>query len=68
MPEWLTHLLEFFSVSSVGLPAIFAVSFTSATLLPMATEPVLFGFVKLNPNLFWVAILVATVGNTLVAW
>ena len=65
MAEWLNHLLQFFSLSSVGLPAIFVVSFVSATLLPMATEPVLFGFVKLNPNLFWVAILVATLGNTL---
>ena len=65
MAEWLNQLLHFFSISSVGLPAIFAVSFVSATLLPMATEPVLFGFVKLNPNLFWAAILVATIGNTL---
>ena len=65
MAEWLNHLLQFFSLSSVGLPAIFVVSFVSATLLPMATEPVLFGFVKLNPDLFWVAIVVATLGNTL---
>jgi membrane protein YqaA with SNARE-associated domain len=49
----------------VGLPAIFVVAFVSATILPMATEPVLFGFVKLNPDLFWPAVAVATVGNTL---
>ena len=65
MAEWLNHLLQFFSLSSVGLPAIFVVSFISATLLPMATEPVLFGFVKLNPEYFWLAIIVATAGNTL---
>ena len=65
MPDWFNQLLQFFSISSVGLPAIFVVSFVSATLLPMATEPVLFGFVKINPNLFWVAIIVATIGNTL---
>ena len=65
MPDWLNHLLQLFSLSSVGLPAIFVVAFVSATILPMATEPVLFGFVKLNPDLFWPAICVATVGNTL---
>lgn len=65
MPEWMTHLLHLFSLSAVGLPAIFLVALVSATLLPMATEPVLFGFVQLNPHLFWPAIGVATVGNTL---
>ena len=65
MPDWLNHLLQLFSLSSVGLPAIFVVAFVSATIMPMATEPVLFGFVKLNPELFWPAIVVATIGNTL---
>ncbi len=65
MPDWLNHLLQLFSLSSVGLPAIFVVAFVSATLLPMATEPVLFGFVQLNPQLYWSAILMATLGNTL---
>ena len=65
MPDWINHLLQVFSLSSVGLPAIFVVAFVSATILPMATEPVLFGFVKLNPELFWPAIVVATIGNTL---
>ena len=65
MADWINHLLQLFSLSSVGLPAIFVVAFVSATILPMATEPVLFGFVKLNPELFWPAIAVATIGNTL---
>ena len=65
MPEWLATTLTYFSLPQVGLPAIFAVSFLSATVLPMVTEPVLFGFVKLNPDQFWLAILVATVGNTM---
>ena len=65
MPDWLNHVLQLFSLSSVGLPAIFVVAFVSATSLPMATEPVLFGFVKLNPDMFWLAIVVATIGNTL---
>ena len=65
MAEWLNHLLLFFSLSSFCLLSIFLLLFFSATLLPMATEPVLFGFVKLNPEYFWLAIIVATAGNTL---
>ena len=41
------------------------VSFLSATLLPMGSEPVVFGLVKLNPALLWPTVLVATAGNTL---
>jgi membrane protein YqaA with SNARE-associated domain len=36
----------------------------SATLLPLGSEPAVFGLVKLNPELFWPAVLVATAGNT----
>jgi membrane protein YqaA with SNARE-associated domain len=34
-------------------------------LLPLGSEPALFGLLKLNPELFWPAIAVATLGNTL---
>ena len=37
----------------------------SATLLPLGSEPVVMGLVKLNPDMFWPAVLVATVGNTI---
>ena len=37
----------------------------SATLLPLGSEPAVFGLVKLSPELFWPAVLVATAGNTL---
>jgi membrane protein YqaA with SNARE-associated domain len=50
---------------------VFVVAFISATLLPMGSEPAVFGLIKLNPELFWPAILVATAGNTLggaVSW
>jgi membrane protein YqaA with SNARE-associated domain len=36
----------------------------SATLLPLGSEPAVFGLVKLNEALFWPAVLVATAGNT----
>jgi membrane protein YqaA with SNARE-associated domain len=48
-----------------GLSTVFVVALISATLLPMGSEPAVFGFIKLNPDLFWVTVLVATAGNTL---
>ena len=48
-----------------GLSTVFIVSFVSATLLPVGSEAVVFGLVKLNPELFWPAVLVGTAGNTL---
>jgi membrane protein YqaA with SNARE-associated domain len=48
-----------------GLSTVFVVALVSATLLPLGSEPAVFGLVKLNPELFWPAVLVATVGNTL---
>lgn len=50
---------------SVGLPAVFLVALISATLLPMGSEPVLFAYVSVNPSMFWPAIAIATVGNTM---
>lgn len=64
-------LLETLSLPQYGLSTVFVVAFVSATLLPMGSEPAVFGLIKLNPELFWPAILVATVGNTLgggVSW
>jgi membrane protein YqaA with SNARE-associated domain len=52
------------ALPEVGLPAIFMVSLLSATLLPLGSEPAVFGYIKLNPEMFWPAILVATAGNT----
>jgi membrane protein YqaA with SNARE-associated domain len=48
-----------------GLSTVFVVAFVSATLLPMGSEPAVLGLVKLNLDLFWPAVLVATAGNTL---
>jgi membrane protein YqaA with SNARE-associated domain len=65
MESELHNFLVWLSLPAVGLPAVFVVSFISATLLPMGSEPVLFAYIKINPDLFWLAIMVATVGNTL---
>lgn len=58
-------LLLTLALPSVGLSAIFIVSLVSATLLPLGSEPAVFGFVKLSPDMFWPAVLVATLGNTI---
>jgi membrane protein YqaA with SNARE-associated domain len=65
MEAWIHQLLHWLALPQFGLSTVFVVSFISATLLPLASEPVVFGLVKLNPALFWPTILVATAGNTL---
>ncbi len=57
-------MLGWLSLPEIGLPAIFIISLVSATLLPLGSEPVVFGYVSVAPTMFWPAILVATVGNT----
>lgn len=58
-------LLAALAVPSLSLPALFLISLLSATLLPMGSEPAVFAVVKTNPDLFWPALMAATVGNTL---
>ena len=65
------QLLDLLALPQFGLSTVFVVAFVSATLLPLGSEPAVFGLVKLNPDLFWPAVLVATAGNTLggaVSW
>src|SRR5690625_7946603 len=68
MEAWLnasiSWLLLTLALPRVGLSAIFIISLVSATLLPMGSEPAVFGYVKLAPHMLWPAILVATLGNT----
>ena len=65
MEAWLDQLLILLALPKFGLSTVFTVAFISATLLPLGSEPVVFGLVELNPSLFWPAIGVATLGNTL---
>lgn len=65
MQAWLDSILVLLALPQFGLSTLFVVSFVSATLLPLGSEPVLFGLLKLNPDMFWSAVLVATAGNTL---
>jgi membrane protein YqaA with SNARE-associated domain len=71
MEAWLQHLLTQLALPQYGLLTVFVVSLFSATLLPVGSEFAVIGLVKLNPELFWPTIAVATVGNTIggaVSW
>lgn len=61
----LEALLALLALPRIGLGAIFLVALLSATLLPLGSEPAVMALVRLDPGLFWPAVLVATLGNTL---
>ena len=50
---------------SLSLWTLLASSFLAATLLPGGSEVVLFGVLKFNPQQYWPALAIATLGNTL---
>lgn len=58
-------LLEALALPEVGLTAIFTISLISATLLPLGSEPAVFAYVSVSPEMLWPALFIATAGNTL---
>ena len=58
-------LLKVLAAPTVGLTSVFLIAFVSATLVPLGSEPAVFAVVKANEAMFWPAIIVATIGNTL---
>ena len=50
---------------TASLLSLFLGSFLAATLLPGGSEAILFGVLKSYPETLWLALLIATVGNTL---
>lgn len=58
-------LLGYLAVPEVGLTSVFIISFISATLLPLGSEPAVFAVVAADRSLFWQVMIVATAGNTL---
>lgn len=65
MPQWIELLLEALALPKFGLTTVFLIATLSATLLPLGSEFAVFGLLKLNPELFWPTMVVATAGNTL---
>lgn len=58
-------IIQQFFTSDLSLWGVFFSSFIAATLLPISSEIVLLGALSLHPELFWPAILLGTLGNTL---
>jgi len=56
--------LQAFFTSEASLWSLLAGSFVAATLIPISSEVMLFAVLRLHPELFWPAVLVATVGNS----
>ena len=56
--EWLNVTAE------AGLGGLFLASFLASTVLPVSSEPLLWGFLQLHPGALWPALLLATAGNT----
>jgi len=51
--------------AGTGLAGLAVSSFVSATLLPGASEVVLFALLREHPEILWSAVATATIGNTL---
>jgi len=64
MEAWLQSVLTLLALPQYGLATVFVVCLVSATLVPVGSEFAVIGLVKLNPELFWPAVVVATLGNT----
>ena len=65
MEVWLHQIITLLTLPQYSLGTVFLVAFVSATLVPMGSEPVVFGLVTINPDLFWPVMLVATAGSSL---
>ncbi|TCP06303.1 YqaA family protein [Caldimonas thermodepolymerans] len=65
MEWWLQRLLDLLALPEYGLTTLFVVATISATIVPVGSEPALYGLVRLNPAMLWPGIAVATLGNTL---
>ncbi len=65
LESWVHSLLVALALPRVGLSTLFVIALVSATLLPLGSEPAVFAVIKLDESLFWPAIGVATLGNTL---
>jgi membrane protein YqaA with SNARE-associated domain len=65
MDAWIDWMMTALALPNVGLSTVFFIAFIAATLVPLGSEPAVFALVKVNPDMFWPAIVVATIGATL---
>ena len=60
----LAPLIAALALPRYSLAAVFIVALLSGTLLPLGSEPLVYGVVLLNPSDFWPVMLAATAGGT----
>ncbi len=65
MTEMLDSFYAMVSTPQWGLGVLVFICFLSSTLLPLSSEPALLVYLELNPEHFWLAIALASLGNTL---
>ena len=65
MDAWIDWLMAALSLPQVGLSTVFFIALVASTLVPLGSEPAVFGLVKLNPAMFWPAVLAATAGASI---
>ncbi|NUZ05718.1 YqaA family protein [Piscinibacter koreensis] len=63
MSGWFDTMTGLLALPQYGLSTVFFVALVSATLLPIGSEFAVVGLLKLNPDLFWHAMAVATAGS-----
>ena len=63
--DTLNAALQALAQSPHSLAGLFVVALLAATLLPLGSEAALLSLVAMRPELFWPAVMVATLGNTL---
>ena len=61
----LAALLSALALPRYSLATVFVVALLSGTILPLGSEPAVFGLIKLNPALYWPVIAAATAGGTI---
>ncbi|HEY6864228.1 MAG TPA: VTT domain-containing protein [Burkholderiales bacterium] len=57
--------MEAFFSAEASLASLLIATFLASTLIPLSSELVLLGVLKLHPDIAWLALVVATTGNTL---
>jgi membrane protein YqaA with SNARE-associated domain len=65
LEPYIQDILAWLASPAIGLVTVFLFSLLAATILPIGSEAVLLGYLTAVPDMFWLAILVATFGNTL---
>ncbi|MEO8224126.1 MAG: VTT domain-containing protein [Gammaproteobacteria bacterium] len=58
-------LLAALALPRYSLATVFMAALLGSTLLPLGSEPIVFGLIKLNPAEFWPVMAAATVGGTI---